>query len=70
MMMQAHITPASFFFVRNFSRKGILASSIQDVHIPAEESPHRFVSRLFVVGIDHIGPATESRIVDSVCSIA
>jgi hypothetical protein len=68
MMMQALITPASFFFVRDF-RKGILANSIQDVHIPPEDSPHRIVGWLFVVRLDHIGPATESRIGACVCFI-
>ena len=61
-MMQAFIPPASFFFVRNFSGRESSQAPIQDVHIPPEESPHLIVSRLFVVRIDHIGPATESRI--------
>lgn len=66
MMMQAFIAPASFFLGAQFFGKGKLASFIQDVHIPQEYRLHFIVSRLLVLRIVHIGPATEIRFDTSV----
>lgn len=65
-MMQAFIAPASFFVCVRFFGKGILASSIQDVHIPREGSLHLIVYRVLVVRVVRIGPATEGRFGTSV----
>lgn len=68
--MQACIAPASFFFAHDFFGKGILASSTQDVHIPADDIVQIIVNRSFVVRMAHMESTSKNSFDTSICNVS